>query len=82
MNQTIENVALDEGVAVAIVTTNLAEDIQLVTCEHDCEATLFIDDEDYNLNYEDAADILKCARGDIRRKMLRGYLRLLTAKIA
>lgn len=82
MNQTIEHVALDENKVVAIVTTHLAEDIQLVTCEKDREATLFIDDEDYSLDYEDAADILKCASGDIRRNMLRGYLRLLTAKIA
>jgi hypothetical protein len=73
MNQTIENVALDENKVVTIVTTNLAEDIQLVTCEHDREATLFIEDEDYCLDYEDAADILKCASGDIRRKMLRDY---------
>ncbi|KOS64855.1 hypothetical protein FJQ98_21170 [Lysinibacillus agricola] len=82
MNQTIENVALDENTEVAIVTTHLEEDIKLVTCEYNREATLFIDDEDYSLDYEDAADILKCTSGDIRRKMLRGYLRLLTAKIA
>ncbi|WP_427108667.1 hypothetical protein [Lysinibacillus xylanilyticus] len=82
MNRTIENVALDENKVITIITTHLAKDIQLVTCEHDREATLFIDDEDYSLDYDDAADILKCAGSDIRRKMLRGYLRLLTAKIA
>lgn len=82
MNQTIEQVALNENTVVEIVTTHLEENIQLVTCEYDREATLFIDDEDYCLDYENAADILKCASGDIRRKMLRGYLRLLTAKIA
>ncbi|GEM_PF-5099036 len=58
MNQTIEHVALDENTKVAIVTTHLAEDIQLVTCEHDREATLFIDDEDYCLDYEDAERLL------------------------
>ncbi|WP_285395993.1 hypothetical protein [Lysinibacillus sp. fls2-241-R2A-57] len=82
MDQTIEHVAVDENKVVSIVTTHLAEDIQLVTCDQEREATLFIDDEDYCLDYEDAADILKCAGDDIRRKMLRGYLRLLTAKIA
>ena len=82
MKQTTEKVSLDENKVVTIITTHITDDIQLVTCKQECEATLFIDDEDYSLNYSDAADILKCAGGDIKRKMLKGYLRLLTAKIA
>ncbi|QDP99188.1 hypothetical protein FOH38_00735 [Lysinibacillus fusiformis] len=82
MNQTIEHVAIDDSKVVSIISTHLTEDIQLVTCEQAREATLFIDDEDYSLDYADATDILKCASGDIKRNMLKGYLRLLTAKIA
>jgi len=78
MNQTIENVALDEGAAVTIVTTHLEEAFNLLHLSMIVKphylSTMKI--------YEDAADIMKCANGDIRRKMLRGYLRLLTAKIA
>lgn len=82
MNQTTEKVALDNNTVVSIITTHLTDDIQLVTCEHEREATVFIDDEDYSIDYSEATDILKCAGGDIKRNMLKGYLRLLTARIA
>lgn len=51
MNQTIENVTLDDNYSVTMVTTQLMEGIQLITCADECEATLMINDQDINLVY-------------------------------
>ncbi|WP_249645977.1 MULTISPECIES: hypothetical protein [unclassified Lysinibacillus] len=51
MNQTIEHVTLDDNYSVTIVTTQLMEGVQLITCADECEATLMINDQDINLVY-------------------------------
>lgn len=51
MNQTIEHVILDENYSVTMVTTQLMEGVQLITCADECEATLMINDQDINLAY-------------------------------
>ncbi len=51
MNQTIEHVILDENYSVTMVTTQLMEGVQLITCADECEATLMINDQDINLVY-------------------------------
>lgn len=51
MNQTIEHVTLDDNYSVTMVTTQLMEGVQLITCADECEATLMINDQDINLVY-------------------------------
>lgn len=51
MNQTIEHVTLDDNYSVTMVTTQLLEGVQLITCADECEATLMINDQDINLVY-------------------------------
>lgn len=51
MNQTIEHVTLDDDYSVTMVTTELMEGVQLITCADEREATLMINDQDINLVY-------------------------------
>ena len=51
MNQIIEHITLDDDYSVTMVTTQLIEGVQLITCADECEATLMINDQDINLVY-------------------------------
>ena len=42
---------LDDNYSVTMVTTQLMEGVQLITCADECEATLMINDQDINLVY-------------------------------
>ena len=47
----MEMVTLDDNYSVTMVTTQLMEGVQLITCADECEATLMINDQDINLVY-------------------------------
>lgn len=51
MNQSSQRILLDEDYVVTMITTQLMEGVQLITCADECEATLMINDQDINLVY-------------------------------
>ncbi len=60
MNQTVENVVLDDdGYSVTMVTTKIMDGVQLIVCEEERDATLMINYQDILINYtQELADIL------------------------
>ena len=63
MNQTIEQVAIDEEYVVTMITTELLPGVKLVTCEGEREATLMINDADIQITYtEELASIISNIR--------------------